>query len=118
MVRKRPLSVTLLGCLFIAAGVTGLVYHLTDFRGQHPFQNDIIWVSLVRLLAIVGGVFMFFGANWARWLILTWVAYHVVLSGFHSVSEFATHALLFAVVAYFLFRPDAVEYFRGSGAVQ
>jgi len=42
------------------------VYHLAEFKA-HPFQNDILWVSLVRLLAIVGGVFMLRGHNWARW---------------------------------------------------
>ena len=52
------------------------------------------------------------GCNWARWLALAWIAFHVVLSAFHSLPEFALHAVLCAVFAYFLLRPDAALYFR------
>ena len=110
---KRPLSVTIIGCLFIAAGTIGLVYHLIEFKQPH---NELLWVSLVRLLAIVGGVFMLLGSNWARWLILLWLAYHVVLSGFHSRSELLMHSLLLVVITYFLFRPEVKGYFRSSRA--
>jgi hypothetical protein len=112
MSRKRPLSVIIIGWLFIAAGSFGLVYHLNELR--QPFHNDLGWVLLLRLMAIVGGVFMLLGRNWARWLTLIWLAYHVVLSAFHSRSELVMHSLLLVVIAYFLFRPKAVEYFRGS----
>jgi hypothetical protein len=64
-------------------------------------------------LAILGGVFVFRGSNWARWLLLVWTAYHVGLSAFHALSELAMHSLLFAVVAYFLFRSQASAYFWG-----
>jgi hypothetical protein len=56
------------------------------------------------------------GSNWARWLLLVWVAYHVILSAFHSLSGLAIHSLLFAVVAYFLFSPPPAAYFRGARA--
>jgi hypothetical protein len=108
---KRPLSVTIIGWLFIVAGTFGLVYHLTELR--QAFHNDLIWVLLLRLLAIVGGVFMLLGRNWARWLTLIWLGYHVVLSAFHSRSELIMHSLLLVVIAYFLFRPKVLEYFRG-----
>ena len=108
---KRPLSVTIIALLFIAAGGFGLVYHLTELK--QAFHNDLIWVLLLRLLAIVGGVFMLLGRNWARWLTLIWLAYHVVLSAFHSRSELIMHSLLLVVIAYFLFRPKVGEYFRG-----
>jgi hypothetical protein len=111
---KRPRSVTVISCVFAAAGVIGLAYHLTEFNVQHPFQYDIVWIVLVRLMAIVCGVYMLRGSNWARWLTLVWIAYHVILSGFHSLYELVVHSLLFAVFAYFLFRPQASEYFRGA----
>jgi hypothetical protein len=109
---KRPFSVTVIGYLFIAAGVIGIAYHATEFKMQHPFEYDVVWACLVRLLAIVGGVFVLRGNNWARWLLLIWIAYHVILSAYHSVSELVVHGLLFAVVAYVLFRPRAAAYFR------
>ena len=53
------------------------------------------------------------GCNWARWLLAAWMAYHVVLSAFHSVTELALHTLLFGAIGYFLFRPQSSAYFRG-----
>jgi len=110
---KRPLSVTIIGFIFIAAGVIGFAYHAADFKTHRRFA-EIVWVCLLRLLAILAGVFLLRGHNWARWLLLVWIAYHVVLSAFHSRSELIVHSLLFAVVAYLLFRPRASAYFRGS----
>lgn len=113
---KRPRSVTVVSGVFVAAGVIGLVYHVTELKTRHPFQYDVVWVCLVRVMAIVSGVYMLRGRNWARWLALVWIAYHVILSGFHSLSGLVIHSLLFAVFAYFLFRPQATAYFRAAGS--
>ena len=112
---KRPLSVTIISCLFIAAGVIGLAYHFTELKTQGSFQYELVWVFLLRLMAIVCGVYMLRGNNWARWLTMVWMAYHVILSGFHSQQELVIHSLLFAVFAYFLFRAGATLYFRRAG---
>jgi len=108
---KRPLPVTLVSLLIAAAGVVGFVYHLNELNVRHPFQNDAVLVELVRLVAIVCGVYMLRGRNWARWLAMAWIGIHVVVSGFHSFPEFAFHGLLFTVFGYLLFRPQATEYF-------
>ena len=60
---KRPLSVTVIGCIFVAAGVIGLAYHVTEFKTERPFEYGLVWVSLLRLLAIPGGVFVLRGNN-------------------------------------------------------
>jgi len=112
---KRPLSVTVIGCIFIAAGVIGFAYHVPEFKSLRPFPNEIVWGLLVRLLAVLGGVFVLRRHNWARWLLLAWIGFHVVLSAFHSWSELIVHAVVFVVVAYVLFRPRASAYFRGAG---
>jgi hypothetical protein len=114
---RRPLSVTLLSLVLAAAGAVGFAYHLTELNVRHPFQNEVVWVGLIRLAAIVGGVYMLRGSNWARWLAMVWMGFHVVVSAFHSLLEFALHGLLFAVFAYILFRPQATEYFR-TGRVE
>ena len=111
---KRPLSVTIIACIFIAAGIIGFAYHVTEFKSLHPFPNEILWAASVRLLAILGGVFVLRRHNWARWLLLAWIAFHVILSAFHPLPELIVHGLLFAVVAYVLFRPQASAYFRGA----
>ncbi|HWY45216.1 MAG TPA: hypothetical protein VNX66_17080 [Candidatus Sulfotelmatobacter sp.] len=107
---KRPLPVTILGCLFIAAGLVGLVYHFQE----RPLEPGIVLVSLVRLLAVIGGVFLLLGHGWARWLLIAWLAFHVGVSAFHSLSETLAHLALLVVVGYFLLRPPASNYFRSS----
>src|SRR5437899_6620371 len=97
---KRPLSVTITGWLFIAVGVVGFVFHASDFKVHGPLQYDLFLVCLLRLLAIICGVFILRpGNNWARWLLLVWIAYHVVLSGFHSLSQLLVHGVLLIVFA-------------------
>ncbi len=109
---KRPPSITVISWIFVAAGVIGVAYHATEFNPQRPFQHDVVWVCLVRLLAIVCGVFMLRGRNWARWLLVVWMGYHIILSAFHTISELVVHTLLFALIGFFLFRPAANAYFR------
>jgi hypothetical protein len=113
---QRPLPVTVISLVLIATGGIGLVYHLSDLRAQHPFHYEIVWISLVRLMAILCGVYMLRANNWARWLSLAWIAFHVILSFFHSRFEVGFHALVFAAFAYFLFRPASNQYFHGSTA--
>jgi hypothetical protein len=110
----RPRSVTVISWLFIVAGIVGLVYHASELKTSGPLDYEAVWVLLLRLLAVIGGAFMLRGADWARWLVLAWIAYHVVLSAFHSWSETAVHAALLAGVAYLLLRPEAGAYFRGA----
>jgi hypothetical protein len=114
---KRPLSITVIGWVFIAVGSIALGYHLqpqhtAEFRAHPSLENELIWVCLVRVLAIVSGVFMLRGWNWARWLLVMWLAYHVALSALHSVFEVVVHGLLFGVIVYFLFRTPANAFFR------
>lgn len=105
---KRPLPVTILGCLFIVAGLVGLAYHLSE----RPLDHWIVLISIVRIIAVVGGVFLLMGHAWARWLMLAWLVFHVVVSAFHSLSESVAHVVLLMVVAYFLLGPPASKYFQ------
>jgi uncharacterized membrane protein len=107
---NRPIPVTILGYSFIVAGLLGLAYHLSD----RPLDRWVALISLIRVIAVVGGVFMLKGRNWARWLMLGWLAFHVVVSAFHSLSSCVAHAVLFLVVAYFLLTPPDSKYFQAS----
>lgn len=111
---KRPLPVTLIACVFIAAGVTGIVYHASEFNVQEPFGFELLSGLFVRFLAIVAGIFALRGKNWARWLMLAWMTYHVILSMTHSLPQAALHGVLLVVIAYFLSRREATAYFRGT----
>jgi len=111
---KRPLPVIVFGCLFILAGTVGLLYHVKD----RPLDRDFYFISTVRVLAILGGVFMLLGHNWSRWLMLAWIIFHVGVSSLHSLQEFTAHTILLLLFAYFIFRSPASVYFRGSASTK
>ena len=54
---KRPLSVTLIGVLFMGVGVVAVAYHASEFKRGAGFQWELVGVCLVRVLAIAGGGF-------------------------------------------------------------
>ena len=114
--KKRPISVTIVSWVYIVAGIGGIAAHASELDLRHPFSNDVVLALIVRLLAVVAGTFMLRGANWARWLAIVWIAFHVVLSAFHSFPSAAFHALLLAVFAYFLCRGQANTYFHARGS--
>jgi hypothetical protein len=112
----RPVVVTILGCVLIATGVAGLAFHAADFKPALPLPPEVVWISLVRIIAIVSGVFMLRGSNWARWLALAWIAFHVAISFLDSWQKVAVHGLIFVLFAYLLLRPQVSAYFRGKAA--
>jgi hypothetical protein len=113
--KQRPISVTVLAWVYIAAGAVGFAYHLKDFTAR-PFQFENLWIEFVRILAIVSGAYMLRGKNWARWLAMAWIAFHVAISFFHSWGQLAMHAAVLVTFAVVLFRRPATEYFRGAGS--
>lgn len=114
LLTKRPISITIIGWLFIGLGIVGIAYHAGEFKAQRPFKYDFLWVCFVRLLAILCGTFVLRGSNWARWLLVAWLVFHVILSAFHSPVELVVHSLLSVLVAYFLFRAPSSRYFSGT----
>jgi hypothetical protein len=113
---SRPLAVAIIAVVYVVAGLAGLVSHLAQIHLTRPFEADVFWAALVALIAILAGVFLWLGHDWARWLALAWIGFHVVLSFFHSTREVVVHGLLFAIFAWFLFRPQANDYFRSRHA--
>jgi hypothetical protein len=108
---KRPISVTIIACLYLAVGIIAFVYH---FRELLTLQRDSVSIELTEFLAIVSGAFMLRGHNWARWLALAWIVFHVILSVFDQLHGLAVHGLLCAVITWILFRPEAAQYFRSQ----
>ena len=108
---KRPMSITILACVYLAVGVIGFAFH---FRGLLAGQPDAVAAELTELVAVVCGIFLLRGHNWARWLALAWIAFHVVLSAFRAIPEFVIHAVFCVAIAWILFRSEAARYFRGA----
>jgi hypothetical protein len=111
---NRPLTVTIIAWIYVAVGAGGFALHASEILKYRPFQSDVLWVLGLSLLAIVCGVWMLRGCNWARWLAVAWLAFHVAISAFHTRQELIVHSVLLVVFAYLLFRPEATAYFRAA----
>ena len=114
---KRPASITIISWLFIVMGTIGLVASFmpyTHMSGSQAFAEfkGHWYVHLSRFASIVAGVFMLYGCNWARWLLVAWLAFHVGISFLHSPLMVVFHAVIAAVILYFLFRKPASAFFR------
>jgi cbb3-type cytochrome oxidase subunit 3 len=114
--KKRPIGVTIVSWVYIVAGALELAFLVPGFNILHPLQNGDLWVGLVRLAAIVLGIYMLRGNDWARWLALVWMGGHVIVSAFASTQLLVVHGMFFVAIAYVLFRPDSTAYFRSARA--
>jgi len=112
--KKRPLPVVITAFIFIIAGFVGIAYHANEYFEPSSMSYELVWVLFIRVLAIICGLLLLRRVKWARWLAITWLAYHVVLSLFHSASETITHFALLAIVSFLLFMPNSSAYFRGA----
>jgi hypothetical protein len=109
---ERPVSVTAIAWLFIAVGTVTFIYHFPGLL--HPHWDDFA-IEFTELLALVAGIFMLRRQNWARWLTVAWMLFHVALSAFPPFHGLVVHVLIFAGISYLLLRSDAAQYFRGTG---
>jgi hypothetical protein len=114
---QRPRAVTIISWLFIIFGSIALLSGLWPYvrmTGQQLIVDlKTHWmIHLSRILQIIGGVFMLYGRHWARWLVVVWILFHIVISALHSLSFLLMHVVIFSIILYFLFRPEANAYFR------
>jgi hypothetical protein len=107
---KRPFSVAFLGWLFIVVGPAALCYHLV----KSSLDFWMIPIALFEITSAVAGIFLLKGRNWARWLVLIWLAFHVVGRALDSLSSSVPHLLLLIAVGYFLFTPPDSRYFASA----
>jgi hypothetical protein len=70
---KCPIPIIALAFLYAATGIIGFIKNLHAFGG-----SDFWWIEATEIVAVVAGIYMFFGKAWARWLALAWMAFHVV----------------------------------------
>ena len=108
---KRPVPVWIVVAVYLLVGVMGFVYHFSELTAGH---QDAIAIELTELLAVIAAVGLLMRKNWARWLALAWVVFHVVISIFHPLRELLIHAALCIVIAWLLFRPSTARWFQQS----
>src|SRR6266542_5980903 len=105
----RPRSITVISWIFIVFGsialLSGLLPNVNITATERLAEFKGHWyVHVSRIVQVLSGVFMLYGFNWARWLLVVWIVFHVIISALHSPFQLLVHSLLFAVVLYFLFR--------------
>ena len=110
---KRPFAVVVIACLYLAVNVAGIVSH---FHGLLAGEQGSAWAEGTELVGLVCGVFLLLGHNWARWLAVAWILFHVILSAMHSWGEAAMHGLFCVAITWILFRPESSQYFREARA--
>jgi hypothetical protein len=123
---QRPKPITVVAWLFIAVGAAGLLKDWWPLVTPHASEqiarlkadglSDFgpAWAS--RLAAIVGGIWLLRGANWARWLLVAWMVFHIGLSAMHSREQLLLHTAIFLPIAWVLFRGPSGRYFRPEAA--
>ena len=123
----RPKSVTVICWLVILSAFFG-IFTLKVMINPSPqaadlMSKNLLPVSIQRASVVVGvlicilcGVFMLNGKNWARSLYVGWVAFGIIVGLLTSPVKLMLipSILVFAIFAFFLFRPKANAYFSGA----
>ena len=112
--KNCPLPVIIVSILFILAGCAGFAYHVKELFELNSNLNETIWILLLRILAVVCGLLLLFKINWARWVAIAWLVYHVILSAFNSTSEMIAHIVFLILVSGLLFLPVSSAYFQSK----
>ena len=107
---RVPVTVIVVACLYLAVGVGGSIAHFSEHRAP-----DWIWIEITECLAIVCGVFLLRAQNWARWLAVAWMAFHVAIS-FGVLLQLAIHSAFLVLIVWCLFRGDANRFFQNTRA--
>jgi len=116
--RARIRSVLVVGVLFLVLGALDLWRGLAPLFASAPHWHvatDDMEVLAIGIAAIVGGGYVIRGANWARWLLAVWMAFHVAIS-IGQPRALIAHLVIFGFVAYLLFRPGVAAHFGASAA--
>ena len=106
---KPPIPVLIVATLYLLVGGVGFVHHFPEFTAGH---GDAVGMEVTELLAVVAAVALLLRQNWARWLALAWIVFHVGLSLFDPLRELLIHAALCVLIAWLLFRPATARWFK------
>ena len=111
--RTRMWSVIVVAVIFLALGVLDITRGLAPLFASAPRWHmavDDVEVLAIGIAAIVGGIYVIRGANWARWLLAAWMALHVAIS-VGQPTALVAHLVIFGCIAFLLFRRGASAFF-------
>jgi hypothetical protein len=112
-VRPRIRSVLAVGVLFLILGALDIYRGMAPLFASAPrwhMAGDDAQVLAIGIAAVIGGIFVLRGKNWARWLLAVWMALHVAIS-VGQPTALVAHFVIFGCIAFLLFRPRASEFF-------
>ena len=113
--KKCPIFVAIIGVVFIAVGLLDIWLGATPLTSKSAhLAADDLEVLAIGIIAVLGGIYVLKGHNWARWLLAAWMALHVALS-VRQPYMLLGHVVIFGLVLAGLFHPAATGYFRRHG---
>ncbi len=112
--KGRPVAVVIVAILFILTGTIGFVYHTKDLFNSNNVLPETVWVLVLRILAVLCGILLLCRKNWARWLAVAWMLFHVVIGALNSTAQMITHIFFLVAIVVLLFLPVSSKYFHGS----
>lgn len=107
--KKRPWPVIVIAILYLLVGIAGFAFHFSELLARH---SDAYAIEVTELLAAISAVGLLMRKNWARWLALAWIVFHVCISLFHPVQELAIHVAFCLLIAWALFQRESTQWFK------
>lgn len=108
---KRPYEVTVVSWILIVVAIASIAANASALKPPQALEAGNLAILGVRLLGLLGGVFMLRRRSWALWLALAWIAFHAVIGFLNSMSQGIVHALIFGLICLALLRSDVRGWF-------
>ncbi len=125
---ERPRSVTIISWILIVMGSISLIVSTINLNNpvarevlsKNPIPLSIQYGMMYAaiLITLVCGIAMLKRQNWARLLYVGWNIFTFIVGLVTSPAKamMIPGIILFFILAFFLFRPKANEYFKATGA--
>lgn len=107
-----PVAIWIVAALYLGVGIITGIQAVSNLFQHHPYSVESL---LAALVAIVAAAYLRRGDNWARWLALAWIAFHVAIS-YRVPSEWMAHLGIMAGIGVLLFLPSSRRFFAGQVA--
>lgn len=122
--KSRPKSVTVIGWILIVIAIMSAISTLMTMkdpmvidlmsRSPIPIPVQYVMIALGVVVTFVGGVAIIQGYNWGRMLYVIWsiLGFCITFATSPMKAAAVPGVVVFFVIAFFLFRPKANDFFR------